>query len=140
MRDASNPRRTAVHSNQEMLAPMRPCPTLADMDPILLKVAHLGAAFGLFASLGAILLNASNRKAAAIVHGISLLLLLLVGFAILKKPPMGQSWWMIKVGLWLFLGVAPVLVRRKILPPWLTFLLVLAAGCTAAWLGIRKPF
>ena len=85
------------------------------MDPILLKTLHLAAVFALFASLGATLLVGSKAKSASILHGISLVLILLIGFAMLKKPPMDQQWWMAKLGLWLFIGVAPVLSKRKIL-------------------------
>lgn len=110
------------------------------MDPFILKTLHLAGAFGLFTSLGATLLAGTGKKSASILHGISLLLIVLVGFAMLKKPPMGQSWWMIKLGLWLFLGVAPVLAKRKVLPAWLVLTLSIAAAVTAAWLGLRKPF
>jgi hypothetical protein len=110
------------------------------MDPYLLKTLHLAGVFGLFTSLGATLLAGSGKKGAAMLHGISLLLILGVGFAMLKKPPMGQSWWMIKLGLWLFLGAAPVLAKRKVLPASAVLVLSLAAGITAAWLGLSKPF
>lgn len=110
------------------------------MDPILLKVLHLSSAFAVFAALGAILLVQNRPKSAIILHGISLLALLLVGFALLKKPPMTQSWWMIKLGLWLFLGVAPVIAKRRLLHPMVVFTLVLLAGAAAAWLGLKKPF
>jgi hypothetical protein len=110
------------------------------MDPVLLKTLHLAGVFGLLTSLGASLLAGSGKKSASILHGISLLLILLVGFAMLKKPPMDQSWWMIKLGLWLFLGVAPVLSKRKLLPAWIVLVLSLAAAVTAAWLGLKKPF
>ena len=110
------------------------------MDYLMLKTLHVAAVIGLFTSLGATLLAGSGKKSASILHGISLLLILLVGFAMLKKPPMDQSWWMIKTGLWLFLGLAPVLAKRKVLPAWLVLVLSLAAAVTAAWLGLRKPF
>jgi uncharacterized membrane protein len=110
------------------------------MDPFILKTLHVAGALGLFTSLGATLLAGSGKKSASILHGVSLLLILLVGFAMLKKPPMGQSWWMIKIGLWFFLGLAPVLAKRKVLPAWLVLVLSLAAAMTAAWLGLRKPF
>ena len=110
------------------------------MDPILLKTLHLAGVFGLFTSLGATLLAGSGKKGASILHGISLLLILVVGFAILKKPPMDQSWWMIKLGLWLFIGAAPVLARRKVLPISVVLVLCIAAAVAAAWLGLRKPF
>ena len=110
------------------------------MDPILLKTLHLAGVFGLFTSLGATLLAGSGKKGASILHGISLLLILVVGFAILKKPPMDKSWWMIKLGLWLFIGAAPVLARRKVLPSSVVLVLCLAAAVAAAWLGLTKPF
>ena len=110
------------------------------MDPYLLKTLHLAGVIGLFTSLGATLLAGSGKKGASILHGISLLLILVVGFAILKKPPMGQSWWMIKLGLWLFIGAAPVLARRKVLPSSVVLVLCIAAATVAAWLGLAKPF
>lgn len=110
------------------------------MDPLLLKTLHLAAVIALFTSLGAILLAGSGKKSATILHGISLLLVLLVGFAMLGKPPMGHSWWMIKIGLWLFIGLAPALAKRKVLPAPIVLVLCLAAAAGAAWLGLTKPF
>ncbi len=110
------------------------------MDPLLLKILHLAGVIGLFTSLGATLLAGSGKKGASILHGISLVLILLVGFAMLKKPPMHQYWWMVKLGLWLFLGLAPALAKRKVLPSGVVLAMCLAAGVTAAWLGLTKPF
>lgn len=110
------------------------------MDPLLLKTLHIAGAFGLFTSLGATLLAGSGKKGASMLHGISLVLILLVGFAMLKKPPMHQYWWMAKLGLWLFFGIAPALAARKVLPNSIVLILSIAAGVTAAWLGIAKPF
>jgi len=110
------------------------------MDPVTLKLLHFAGAFGLFTSLGATLLAKSGSKTASMLHGICLILIILVGFAILKKPPMGQYWWMIKIVLWLFLGAAPVLARRKVMPSSLVLGLCLAAGIFAAFLGNYKPF
>ena len=110
------------------------------MDPFILKTLHLAGVIGLFTSFGATLLAGSGKKGASALHGISLLLIALVGFAILKKPPMDQYWWMVKLALWLFLGAAPALAKRKVLPTWLVLILCVAAGIFAAWLGLRKPF
>lgn len=110
------------------------------MDPVILKTLHLAGVFALFTSLGASLLAGSGKKSSSILHGISLVLVLLVGFAMLKKPPMDQSWWMIKLGLWLFIGAAPALAKRKVLPAWLVLVLCLVAAGAAAWLGLAKPF
>jgi hypothetical protein len=112
------------------------------MDPVILKkVLHLAGVLGLFTSLGAVLAGGgSSKKYYSMLHGISLLLIIGVGFAILKQPPMAQHWWQVKLGLWLLLGVAPVLAKRDILPRWMVMTLCLAAGITAAWLGLAKPF
>jgi hypothetical protein len=110
------------------------------MDPLLLKTLHVAGVIALFTSLGASLMGGSGKKGASILHGISLILILLVGFAMLKKPPMHQSWWMIKLGLWLFIGLAPALAKRKVLPSFVVLMLCLAAGATAAWLGLARPF
>jgi hypothetical protein len=110
------------------------------MDPFLLKFLHLAGVFALFASLGATLLGGSNRKSASMLHGVSLLIILLVGFAMLKKPPMDQYWWMAKLGIWLFIGVAPVLAKKKILCPCVVFVLTLVGAVGAAYLAFYKPF
>jgi hypothetical protein len=109
-------------------------------DPILLRTLHVAGVAALFAALGAILLGGSGKKGSSALHGISLIFILLVGFAMLKKPPMDQYWWMAKLGLWLFIGAAPALSKRNVLPAWLVFVLCLVAAGFAAWLGMRKPF
>lgn len=109
-------------------------------DLLILKTLHLAGVFALFASLGATMLAGSGKKSASALHGISLLFILLIGFAMLKKPPMDQYWWMAKLGLWLFIGAAPVLSKKKILAPWMVLTLCLVAAAAAAYLGIRKPF
>jgi hypothetical protein len=110
------------------------------MDPYILKTLHIAGVIGLFTSLGATLLGGSGKKGASILHGISLLFILAVGFAMLKKPPMGEYWWMTKLGLWLFIGAAPALAKRKVLPSSVVLILCIAAAVTAAWLGLRRPF
>lgn len=110
------------------------------MNLLVLKTLHLAGVFALFASLGAVILGNSAKKAASILHGVSLLVVLLVGFAMLKKPPMDQQWWMVKIGLWLFIGAAPALSKRKLLPAPVVLGLTLAAAAAAAWLGLTKPF
>jgi hypothetical protein len=110
------------------------------MNPLYLHTLHIAGVIALFTSLGAILLGGSGKKSASILHGISLVIILLAGFAWLKKPPMGQYYWMIKLGLWLFIGMAPALAKRKVLPNSIVLILCLTAAVTAAWLGYRKPF
>jgi hypothetical protein len=110
------------------------------MDLLILKTLHIAGVIALFSSLGAVMLGGSSKKSASILHGVSLVLILLVGFAMLKKPPMGQSWWMVKLGLWLFIGAAPALTKRKLLPASVVLGLCITAAAAAAWLGLAKPF
>jgi hypothetical protein len=112
------------------------------MNPVVLKVVHLAGALGLFTAMGAIISTdcASCKKSAGILHGISMLLLFVAGFAILKKPPMELHYWKVKIVLWLLLGVLPVLAKRKALPKPTLMAIVLATGVFAAYLGVQKPF
>lgn len=109
-------------------------------DVFLLRTLHVAGVAALFAALGAIFLGGSSKKSSSILHGISLIFILAIGFAMLKKPPMKEYWWMAKLGIWLFIGAAPALSKRNVLPAWLVFVLCLAAAGFAAWLGMRKPF
>jgi hypothetical protein len=110
------------------------------MNPLLLKLLHLAAVMALFSSLGAVLLGESRKKGAAMLHGISLISVLLIGFAMLQKPPVGQYWWIGKLVLWLFIGAAPALSKRKVLPGSAVLALCIAAGIAAGWLALYKPF
>lgn len=112
------------------------------MDPFLLKTLHLAAAFGVFAGVGAIIAAADDkhRKLGAALHGTFLLILLLIGFAMLKKPPMDQHWWQVKLAIWLFFGAAPALVKRKVMPVGAILGICLVLGGVAAYLGLAKPF
>jgi len=112
----------------------------AVMDYLTMKIVHLSGVFVLFVSLGATLLAGSGKVSAKMLHGIAMLVILLAGFAMLRKPPMDSYWWMAKAGIWVFIGIAPLLSRRKILPPSIVLLLTLGAAVGAAYLGIRKPF
>lgn len=114
------------------------------MDPYLLKTLHIAAALGVFTGIGAIVTaaDAKNRKLASALHGISLLLLLLIGLHMLVSGGWVKSggWWHTKIVLWLVLGAAPALVKRKILPPAVALGICFAVGIAAAYLGLAKPF
>ena len=110
------------------------------MDLALVKSLHIAGALALFTAFGGLCFGAANRKLVGMLHGISLLIILLAGFAMLGKPPMGQGWWVAKLGAWLLLGFAPVVVRRKWLQPGLAWALCLVIAAIAAWLGLSKRF
>jgi 4-hydroxybenzoate polyprenyltransferase len=112
------------------------------MSLYIIKTLHIAGVMTLFVSLGAILLAGSEeiRKKGAMLHGISLLVIALAGFAFLKKPPMDQQWWMVKVAIWLFLGVVPVLAKRNVMPRGVLLGLSILAGALAGFLAISKYF
>lgn len=112
------------------------------MDPFLFKALHVTAAFAIFAGIGTLLASDSPeaRKKGSMLHGIGLVFALLLGFAMLKKPPMDQHWWMAKTGIWLFLGAVPALIKRKALPSGVILALTLFAGGAAAYFAMAKPF
>jgi hypothetical protein len=113
------------------------------MDPMLVKTLHLAGAFGFFASIGAVCLaSGSSKKAAAIFHGVSLLVILLFGLHLLfaQKLTGSGSWWHVKFALWLVLGILPALVKRKVLPQLAVLAIAITCGVIAAYLGLAKPF
>lgn len=114
------------------------------MDPFLLKTLHIAGALGVFTSIGAIVAASDdkNRKLASALHGISLLLLILVGFHMLFSHQLVKTggWWHAKAVIWLFLGAAPALVKRKVMPSGAVLGICLLLGVAAAYLGLAKPF
>lgn len=114
------------------------------MDPFLLKTLHIAGALGVFTSIGAIVAASDdkNRKMASALHGISLLLLILVGLHLLFSQQLVKTggWWHAKIVIWLFLGAAPALVKRKVMPSGSVLGICLALGIAAAYLGLAKPF
>lgn len=108
-------------------------------DPKLISL-HIAGAFALFIALGAVFSGNSPKKGTAILHGIGLLVILGVGFAMLKKPPMDQYWWMAKLGIWVFLAAVPAMAKRKVMARSILLTLSIIAGGGAAWLGLARPF
>ena len=86
------------------------------------KVLHLLGAFLLFSGLGGLCVLANSgsdspkaRKLASMLHGISLLIILVGGFGALAKLGFGAdipAWIWIKVFIWIALGAAVVIVKR----------------------------
>jgi len=118
------------------------------MDPFLLRnlllTLHIAAAVGVFAGLGAIVAASDDRtrKLASALQGISLLILLLVGLHMLFSQQLVKSggWWHAKLVIWLILGAAPALVKRKVMPAGVVLGICLLLGAVAAFLGLQKPF
>lgn len=116
------------------------------------KLTHLVGLMLLFLGLGVLFFSPTRDgqkppKAAAILHGIGLLIMLVGGFGMLARMEIHWPWpgyIIAKLVGWVLLGAAPVLVKKGILPKAVAFLLVLGIAAYAAWLGllptVDKPF
>ena len=86
--------------------------------------------------------NAPKPRLAMVMHGLGLVLMLVAGFGMLARLSISWPWpaWVFgKVVIWLALGAAPALIKRRVLPPAAAWLVVLALAAGAAWLAIQKP-
>lgn len=109
------------------------------MDPDIYKVIHLAGVIILFGALGAGVYTSSNKnnKLAGILHGISLVLILVSGFGLLARIWGNQfTWWIIlKLVIWLALGGSYALAKKRLLPENTAFAIILGLGVLAAILG-----
>lgn len=109
------------------------------MDPTTYKVIHLAAVIILFGALGAGIYAPSNKnsKLAGILHGISLLLILVSGFGLVAKIWGNQfHWWTYaKIVIWLLLGGSYALAKKRILTENTAFAIVILLGILAVILG-----
>lgn len=119
------------------------------MDPNVYKVFHILGFFLVFSALGgttiATLLgradDARARRLTGVSHGVGLLLILVSGFGMLAKLGLAFDGWVFaKMGIWLILGAAAFLIRKR--PSWASlfwFVLPLLGAC-AGFLALYKPF
>lgn len=114
---------------------------------------HLVGIFLVLFSLGAIVLhtfnggtkNYSARKWIAILHGTGLLIIFVAGFGLIARLGLvGQgvwpNWILIKLGVWITLGLMPILLYRKPKLSVLWGVLTILLASLAAWVAINKPF
>jgi hypothetical protein len=113
------------------------------MDLQTYRILHVTGLMLVFLGLGGILLRPAdgNPRVAMLLHGIGMLLLLVAGFGMLAKRDLGFEGWVIaKLGIWVFLGVLPVLVKKRILSSFLAWVCAVGVGVTAVWLVLEKPW
>lgn len=118
------------------------------------KLVHLSGVILLFVALGGVAVRAwvaagqeseaaevPGRALFAACHGISMLLLLVAGFGLLARLGISAKapWVIGKLVVWLALGAAPSVLKRKpgLAKPALGLLVVL--GAVAASLAVFKP-
>ena len=110
----------------------------------LYNFLHVAGVMLLFTAFGAVILNTSDRynKVASILHGISLLIILISGIMILIVNGWATTFkfYHAKILILILMGGALTLAKRKIVHPPVSLSIVLALGFIAAYLGIYKPF
>lgn len=115
------------------------------MSPIFYHYLHLIGVILLFTSVGGMLAVAggvsSAKKLVGILHGVGLLILLIAGFGWLAKSGnVYPKYVWVKVGIWVVLGVLPLIVRKRVVQPGVGVALGILLGAVAAYLGYFKPF
>lgn len=114
------------------------------------KIIHLCGLMFLFFGLGGTLALAyaggeASKKARSLTfatHGLGLFLILLGGFGMLARLQLIHelpSWVYTKLGIWLALGGAIALAKRKPQMAWTLTMGFVILAATAAYLGITKP-
>ncbi|MDC0088104.1 hypothetical protein OAI07_01035 [Akkermansiaceae bacterium] len=112
------------------------------------KLIHFLGLFTLFFAFGSLFTGEKSTKAAAMGHGIGLLLMLLGGFGMQAKhsgvylASYGSAfpmWLIIKVVIWLVLGGAMVLAKRRIITGLTAWILIIGLGFASAYLALNKP-
>ena len=122
------------------------------MDYFLIKIGHLTGIMLLFMSLGGMVFAAAVglgpehrhlRRAAMILHGIALLLILASGIAMAVTsgwmhgdPP---NWIKAKFGIWLLLGGSISLAARASKLMWIWIPVWILLGAAAGYLAFYKP-
>lgn len=115
------------------------------------KIIHVVGLILLFMALGSTLLESrapgqKPPRAAMILHGIGLLLMLVAGFGLLARTGITSFpwpiWVFVKFGVWVLLAALPIVVRKGLLPTAAGWIAAAALGGTAAWIGLAtvKPF
>ena len=112
------------------------------------RILHFVGIFMLFYSLGALFLADKKIKGAVIGHGVGLLIILVAGFGMQAKMrevydaaygTTFPTWMILKLVIWLLFGAMIVVAKRKLLPCFVAWILVIGLGATSAWIGFNKP-
>lgn len=120
------------------------------MSLVAYKLLHVAGVLFLFAALGGSVLShrdgaagAAAKKLTGMTHGIALLLIAVAGFGALAKLPTAVAvpgWAWAKIVLWVILGAAPFVLRKRPALAGLFWWLLPILGIAAAWLALYKPF
>jgi hypothetical protein len=110
------------------------------MDYTTYKIIHLIGIAALAIGIGGMMAGGNQRKMFSILQGVALLVMLVSGFGLLAKLHLGfPHFAMVKTGLWLLIGVMPVILRRLRVPLAAGIAISLTLVGIMAWLGVVKP-
>ncbi|MCP5557273.1 MAG: hypothetical protein H7A55_05935 [Verrucomicrobiaceae bacterium] len=115
------------------------------MDILFYKTLHLVGIMGFFASVGGMFAAGSNsaaRKPLAMLHGISLLILIVAGFGAVSKGGFSFSngWVIGKICILVLAVLLLPAAKRRWLAPGVVLMAGLILGAAAAWLALYHPF
>ena len=117
------------------------------------KLIHIFGILLLIFSLGGLCFQATDDRAGAsgrgrkllgLTHGAAVLIILVAGFGLLARLGISHRvtwpWWVWgKVGIWVLLGVTPLVIRNSVTLTKSLWLAVPILGAVAAYLAIYKP-
>jgi hypothetical protein len=110
------------------------------MDPLTYRIIHLIGLAALAIGAGGMMASNENKRTFASVQGLGLLLILVSGFGILAKLHLGfPHFAIVKLVLWIVIGMLPMVFRRTKTPLIAALLIILVLIGAAAWLGVMKP-
>jgi uncharacterized membrane protein len=117
------------------------------------KLIHIFGILLLIFSLGRLCLQPTDdrarvsgreRKLLGLTHGAAVLIILVAGFGLLARLSISHAvtwpWWVwAKIGIWVLLGVTPLVIRKSVTLTRSLWLAVPILGAVAAYLAIYKP-
>ena len=120
------------------------------------RLIHFTGIFVLLFAFGSLFTGEKTTKAAAVGHGIGLLLILLGGFGMHSSPLGGgefklkdtyrimygttfPTWLILKLVIWLLLGAAMVLAKRRVIKGAIAWVLIIGLALGSYWLAVNKP-
>ena len=112
------------------------------MDYTFYKIAHLIGISVLALGVGGMMAGGEKRKTFAMLQGIGLLVMLVTGFGLLAKlkfTPYVPPFAIVKIVLWLVIGMLPMIFRKLKTPLPVCILISLTLVGILAWLGVMKP-
>lgn len=120
------------------------------------RLIHYTGIFTLMFAFGSLFTSEKSSKAAAIGHGIGLLLILLGGFG-MHASPIGAdglkykdaykaaygttfpTFLILKIVIWVAFGACIVLAKRRIIKGVAAWILIIALGLASSYLALSKP-